>query len=99
MLFVEHLSGQHRTLEVVCGDIGTVWGFFPSLSDPVSPGSLCDVPLPNPEMSFHVWTEEEDLCELACFQTVFIISYRFSILSVSCFGPPPGLRLIYRKFI
>ncbi|XP_062403907.1 phosphoinositide 3-kinase regulatory subunit 6 [Sardina pilchardus] len=35
---------------------------------PLSHGSLCDVPLPNPEMSFHIWSEEEELWrELAKF--------------------------------
>lgn len=34
----------------------------------LSSGSLCDVPLPNPEMSFHQWWEEEELWrELAKF--------------------------------
>ncbi|XP_067315628.1 phosphoinositide 3-kinase regulatory subunit 6 isoform X2 [Pseudorasbora parva] len=34
----------------------------------LSRGSLCDVPLPNPEMSFHLWWEEEELWrELAKF--------------------------------
>ncbi|KAL2087094.1 hypothetical protein ACEWY4_018153 [Coilia grayii] len=36
--------------------------------DPLSPGPQCEVPLPNPEMSFHIWTEEEELWrELARF--------------------------------
>ncbi|KAJ8363460.1 hypothetical protein SKAU_G00122910 [Synaphobranchus kaupii] len=29
--------------------------------DPLSRGSVCDTPLPNPEISFHLWREEEDL--------------------------------------
>ncbi|XP_051567411.1 phosphoinositide 3-kinase regulatory subunit 6-like isoform X1 [Myxocyprinus asiaticus] len=29
--------------------------------DLLSRGSLCDVPLPNPEMSFHLWWEEEEI--------------------------------------
>lgn len=29
--------------------------------DPLSSGSLCDSPLPNPEMSFHLWKEDEDI--------------------------------------
>lgn len=34
----------------------------------LSTGSLCNVPLPNPEMSFHLWWEEEELWrELAKF--------------------------------
>uniref|UniRef100_A0A8C2PUG0 Phosphoinositide-3-kinase regulatory subunit 6 n=1 Tax=Cyprinus carpio TaxID=7962 RepID=A0A8C2PUG0_CYPCA len=34
----------------------------------LSSGSLCDVPLPNPEMSFHLWWEEEEIWrELAKF--------------------------------
>lgn len=34
-----------------------------SVSDcePLSGGSLCDCPLPNPEMSFHLWTEDLDI--------------------------------------
>ncbi|KAG7491623.1 hypothetical protein MATL_G00005610 [Megalops atlanticus] len=36
--------------------------------DPLSRGSLCDTPLPNPEISFHLWREEEELWrELAKF--------------------------------
>ncbi|XP_028829078.1 phosphoinositide 3-kinase regulatory subunit 6 isoform X4 [Denticeps clupeoides] len=36
--------------------------------DPLSRGSLCDIPLPNPEMSFHLWREEDELWrELAQF--------------------------------
>ncbi|KAG5278998.1 hypothetical protein AALO_G00105010 [Alosa alosa] len=35
---------------------------------PLSHSSPCDVPLPNPEMSFHIWSEEEELWrELAKF--------------------------------
>ncbi|XP_034402041.1 phosphoinositide 3-kinase regulatory subunit 6 isoform X2 [Cyclopterus lumpus] len=30
-------------------------------SEPLSSGRLCDSPLPNPEMSFHMWTEELDI--------------------------------------
>ncbi|XP_028262925.1 phosphoinositide 3-kinase regulatory subunit 6 [Parambassis ranga] len=30
-------------------------------SAPLSGGSLCDCPLPNPEMSFHLWTEDLDI--------------------------------------
>nr|XP_046266394.1 phosphoinositide 3-kinase regulatory subunit 6 [Scatophagus argus]XP_046266401.1 phosphoinositide 3-kinase regulatory subunit 6 [Scatophagus argus]XP_046266410.1 phosphoinositide 3-kinase regulatory subunit 6 [Scatophagus argus] len=30
-------------------------------SDPLSTGPLCDCPLPNPEMSFHLWTEDLDI--------------------------------------
>ncbi|XP_061077813.1 phosphoinositide 3-kinase regulatory subunit 6 isoform X2 [Conger conger] len=29
--------------------------------DPLARGSVCDTPLPNPEISFHFWREEEDL--------------------------------------
>ncbi|KAM9483357.1 phosphoinositide 3-kinase regulatory subunit 6 isoform 1-T2 [Clarias gariepinus] len=37
-------------------------------NDPLSHGSLADVSLPNPDMSFHVWWEEEELWrELAKF--------------------------------
>ncbi|XP_035039676.2 phosphoinositide 3-kinase regulatory subunit 6 isoform X1 [Hippoglossus stenolepis] len=32
-----------------------------TVSDPLPGGSLCDCPLPNPEMSFHLWTEELDI--------------------------------------
>ncbi|XP_063065213.1 phosphoinositide 3-kinase regulatory subunit 6 [Engraulis encrasicolus] len=36
--------------------------------DPLSPGPPCEVSLPNPEMSFHIWSEEEELWrELAKF--------------------------------
>ncbi|XP_029367869.1 phosphoinositide 3-kinase regulatory subunit 6 isoform X2 [Echeneis naucrates] len=30
-------------------------------SEPLSSGPLCDCPLPNPEMSFHLWTEDLDI--------------------------------------
>ncbi|XP_041821026.1 phosphoinositide 3-kinase regulatory subunit 6 [Chelmon rostratus] len=30
-------------------------------SAPLSSGPLCDCPLPNPEMSFHLWTEDLDI--------------------------------------
>lgn len=30
-------------------------------SEPLSSGRLCDCPLPNPEMSFHLWTEHLDI--------------------------------------
>ncbi|XP_029290634.1 LOW QUALITY PROTEIN: phosphoinositide 3-kinase regulatory subunit 6 [Cottoperca gobio] len=30
-------------------------------SETLSSGQLCDCPLPNPEMSFHLWTEELDI--------------------------------------
>ncbi|KAM6971923.1 phosphoinositide 3-kinase regulatory subunit 6 [Aplochiton taeniatus] len=34
--------------------------------DPLSDGCLCDSLFPNPEMSFHLWKEDEDIwCELA----------------------------------
>lgn len=47
------------------------FGLFLSLSphvyvhiaEPMSGGLLCDCPLPNPEMSFHLWTEDLDICE------------------------------------
>lgn len=26
-------------------------------------GPLCDCPLPTPEMSFHLWTEDLDICK------------------------------------
>lgn len=32
-----------------------------SCSEPLSDRSLCDCPLPNPDMSFHMWTEELDI--------------------------------------
>ncbi|TNN55278.1 hypothetical protein EYF80_034544 [Liparis tanakae] len=37
----------------------TLWGS----GEPLSSGRLCDSPLPNPEMSFHMWTEELDICK------------------------------------
>lgn len=33
------------------------------VSEPTSGGPLCDCPLPNPEMSFHLWTEDVDICK------------------------------------
>ncbi|GAA6229729.1 phosphoinositide 3-kinase regulatory subunit 6-like [Lates japonicus] len=32
-----------------------------TVSEPLSSGPLCDCPLPNPEMSFHLWTEDLDI--------------------------------------
>ncbi|XP_030638415.1 phosphoinositide 3-kinase regulatory subunit 6 [Chanos chanos] len=47
--------------------------------DPLSHGSLCDVPLPNPEMSFHLWWEEEELWrELAKFVRSSSFSEQFT---------------------
>ncbi|KAG9350476.1 hypothetical protein JZ751_026839 [Albula glossodonta] len=37
--------------------------FSAANQDLLSRGSLCDTPLPNPEISFHLWREEEELCE------------------------------------
>lgn len=45
------------------------FGLFLSLlsavcvAEPLSGGPLCDCPLPNPEMSFHLWTADLDICE------------------------------------
>ncbi|XP_029919012.1 phosphoinositide 3-kinase regulatory subunit 6 [Myripristis murdjan] len=49
-------------------------------SDPLSCGALCDSPLPNPEMSFHLWTEDQDIWrELAkCFRSSSV-SDHFSV--------------------
>ncbi|XP_076027168.1 phosphoinositide 3-kinase regulatory subunit 6 isoform X2 [Genypterus blacodes] len=33
-------------------------------SEPLSRGSLCDSPLPNPGMSFHMWTEDLDIWQV-----------------------------------
>lgn len=33
-------------------------------AEPTSGGPLCDCPLPNPEMSFHLWTEDVDIWRL-----------------------------------
>ncbi len=33
------------------------------IAEPLSSGPLCDCPLPNPEMSFHRWTDDLDICE------------------------------------
>ncbi|KAI1896797.1 hypothetical protein AGOR_G00098510 [Albula goreensis] len=42
--------------------------FSAANQDLLSRGSLCDTPLPNPEISFHLWREEEELWrELAKF--------------------------------
>lgn len=39
---------------------------FVCISEPPS-GPLCDCPLPTPEMSFHLWTENLDICEWKFF--------------------------------
>ncbi|XP_056136329.1 phosphoinositide 3-kinase regulatory subunit 6 [Lampris incognitus] len=53
----EDRTGDHRTrLQRLYGEILTATG-----SDPLSCGSLCDSPLPKPEMSFHLWMEDEDI--------------------------------------
>lgn len=33
------------------------------VSEPTAGGPLRVVPLPNPEMSFHLWAEDTDVCE------------------------------------
>ncbi|XP_071778647.2 phosphoinositide 3-kinase regulatory subunit 6 isoform X1 [Centroberyx gerrardi] len=49
-------------------------------SDPLSSGSLCDSPLPNPEMSFHLWTEDQDIWrELARCVRSSSMSEQFSV--------------------
>lgn len=47
----------------------SLWRFW--VSGLLSSGSLCDVPLPNPEMSFHLWWEEEELCKWDLFTKIF----------------------------
>ncbi|XP_036426502.1 phosphoinositide 3-kinase regulatory subunit 6 [Colossoma macropomum] len=48
--------------------------------DPLSRGSLADVPLPSPDMSFHMWWEEEELWrELTKFIRSSSISDSFSL--------------------
>ncbi|KAM4604166.1 phosphoinositide 3-kinase regulatory subunit 6 isoform 2-T2 [Polymixia lowei] len=49
-------------------------------TDPLSCGSLCDSPLPNPEMSFHLWTEDTDIWrELAKCVRSSSMSEQFSV--------------------
>ncbi|XP_033986065.1 phosphoinositide 3-kinase regulatory subunit 6 [Trematomus bernacchii] len=49
-------------------------------SEPLSSGGLCDCPLPNPEMSFHLWTEELDIWrELAKWFRSSSISEQFPL--------------------
>ncbi|XP_072539383.1 phosphoinositide 3-kinase regulatory subunit 6 [Salminus brasiliensis] len=50
--------------------------------DPLSRGSLADVPLPSPDMSFHLWWEEEELWrELTKFIRSSSVSDSFSLSS------------------
>ncbi|KAK1885624.1 Phosphoinositide 3-kinase regulatory subunit 6 [Dissostichus eleginoides] len=50
-------------------------------SEPLSSGGLCDCPLPNPEMSFHLWTEELDIWrELANWFRSSSISEQFPLI-------------------
>ncbi|XP_026159237.1 phosphoinositide 3-kinase regulatory subunit 6 [Mastacembelus armatus] len=49
-------------------------------SEPLSRGQLCDCPLPNPEMSFHLWTEDLDIWrELSKWFRSSSVSEQFSI--------------------
>lgn len=49
-------------------------------SEPLSSAPLCDCPLPNPEMSFHLWTEDLDIWrELAKWFRSRSVSEHFSI--------------------
>ncbi|XP_073334376.1 phosphoinositide 3-kinase regulatory subunit 6 [Pagrus major] len=49
-------------------------------SEPLSSGPLCDCPLPNPEMSFHLWTEDLDIWrELARWFRSSSMSEQFSL--------------------
>ncbi|XP_038569707.1 phosphoinositide 3-kinase regulatory subunit 6 [Micropterus salmoides] len=49
-------------------------------SEPLSSGPLCDCPLPNPEMSFHLWTEDLDIWrELAKWFRSSSVSEQFSL--------------------
>ncbi|XP_046899505.1 phosphoinositide 3-kinase regulatory subunit 6 isoform X1 [Hypomesus transpacificus] len=48
--------------------------------EPLSPGRVCDSPLPNPEMSFHLWQDEEDIWrELAKCVRSSSMSEQFSL--------------------
>ncbi|XP_004539330.1 phosphoinositide 3-kinase regulatory subunit 6 [Maylandia zebra] len=50
-------------------------------SEPLSGGPLCDCPLPNPEMSFHLWTADLDIWrELAKWLRSSSMSEQFSII-------------------
>ncbi|XP_059201221.1 phosphoinositide 3-kinase regulatory subunit 6 isoform X2 [Centropristis striata] len=49
-------------------------------SEPLSRGRLCDCPLPNPEMSFHLWTDDLDIWrELAKWFRSSSMSEQFSL--------------------
>uniref|UniRef100_A0A3B4WHG4 Phosphoinositide-3-kinase regulatory subunit 6 n=1 Tax=Seriola lalandi dorsalis TaxID=1841481 RepID=A0A3B4WHG4_SERLL len=53
--------------ECHCDSFGLFLSLFPCvcvcvcIAEPLSSGPLCDCPLPNPEMSFHLWTEDLDI--------------------------------------
>ncbi|XP_039667089.1 phosphoinositide 3-kinase regulatory subunit 6 isoform X3 [Perca fluviatilis] len=50
-------------------------------SEPLSSGGLCDCPLPNPEMSFYLWTEDLDIWrELAKWFRSSSMSDQFSLI-------------------
>ncbi|XP_028423562.1 phosphoinositide 3-kinase regulatory subunit 6 isoform X3 [Perca flavescens] len=50
-------------------------------SEPLSSGGLCDCPLPNPEMSFYLWTEDLDIWrELAKWFRSSSLSDQFSLI-------------------
>ncbi|XP_070684601.1 phosphoinositide 3-kinase regulatory subunit 6 [Pempheris klunzingeri] len=50
-------------------------------SEPLSSPPLCDCPLPNPEMSFHLWTEDLDIWrELAKWFRSSSMSEQFSLI-------------------
>uniref|UniRef100_W5KQX2 Phosphoinositide-3-kinase regulatory subunit 6 n=1 Tax=Astyanax mexicanus TaxID=7994 RepID=W5KQX2_ASTMX len=52
-----------------------------STGKPLSRGTLTDVPLPSPDMSFHLWWEEEELRELTKFIRSSSVSDSFSLSS------------------
>lgn len=61
----EVVGVRDACFECHCDSFGLFLSLFlyVCIAEPLSSGPLCDCPLPNPEMSFHLWTEDFDICE------------------------------------
>lgn len=66
-VFAERKLWGYFCFECHCDSFGLFLTLFlpvcVCIAEPLSRGPLCDCPLPNPEMSFHLWTEHLDICE------------------------------------
>lgn len=56
-------KGKHILTTLTQENIKHVTCFHTSGLDPSHPESQAETHLPNPEVSFHVWNKEDDICE------------------------------------